>query len=152
MDLAALKTDLTRDEALRTFPYDDATGKPLQPGDRLVGKLTIGIGHNLTDNGLPLPIIEDLYEHDVAATLGALAFRLPWFPALDPMRQRALVNVAFNVGVGGLLGFRKMLAALAQQDYETAADELLDSDAARKLPARYRRLAQMIRTGKQGAE
>ena len=72
---------------------------------------------------------------------------IPWWRDLDPVRQDALINAAFNLGVHGLLGFHDTLAALSAGDWKTAAAELLDSDAARDLPERYGRLAHMLLAG-----
>ena len=60
--------------------------------------------------------------------------------------RRALLDMAYNMGVPGLLGFQKMWAALAAGDYERAAEEALDSVYARELPARAGRVADRMRS------
>ena len=84
---------------------------------------------------------------DIAAAIGSLSARVRCFDALDPVRQRALINLTFNIGIEAVLGFHKMLSALIQQDYETAAKELLFSRYAVQVGARATRLAHMLRTG-----
>lgn len=136
MDVDALAADLRRDEGLRLKPYRDT-----------VGKLTIGYGRNLDDRGISKPEAEYLLMSDIGATIQAVQAALPWFSRVDGIRQRVLVNIAFNAGVAGLLGFKRMLVALEHERFEEAADELLNSQAARDLPQRYGRLAAMLRTG-----
>jgi hypothetical protein len=52
MPITNLSAQLRRDEDEKQFAYDDATGKTLLKGDTLRGNLSIGVGHNLTANGL----------------------------------------------------------------------------------------------------
>lgn len=134
-DYAGALDDLRVDEGLRLTPYRDTRGV-----------LTIGYGINL-DQGITRVEAEMLLEGRVADRIGALTVTLPWFPTLAPARQRVLINMAYQLGVGGLLGFRHMLEALRRGDYELAADEMLDSDWARQTPARAQRLAQEMRAG-----
>lgn len=133
MDIA---TQLRRDEGVRQFPYVDT-----------VGKTTIGVGRNLTDVGLSGVEIDFLLQNDIDKVTTQLQSRLPYFDALDPMRQAVLQNMCFNLGFAGLEGFPKMLAAFAQGDWDTAADEMLNSLWATQVGARATRLAQQTRTG-----
>lgn len=59
--------------------------------------------------------------------------------------QRALGSMAYQLGPAGVMKFKRMLAALAAGDRETAADEALDSTWSRQTPARARRIAALIR-------
>lgn len=70
-----------------------------------------------------------------------------WAKGLDDARMSVVIEVAFNGGIGGLLHFPKMLAAIGAKDWPTAKAELLDSDAARDLPKRYGALAEILLTG-----
>lgn len=135
LDLDALRAELRRDEGVRLKPYTDT-----------VGKLTIGVGRNLTDVGITPEEAAFLLDNDIATALGSLATK-PWFNSLDPVRQRVLVNLCFNLGINGLLGFHRMIAALIQKDYERAAHELETSKLARQTGQRNVRLAHMLRTG-----
>lgn len=134
---AQCKEDIRRDEGLRLFPYKDS-----------LGKLTIGYGRCIETRGITRLEAEDMLEHDVASVIGALTFKLPWFGSLDPVRQRVLVNMGVQLGIGGVLNFRRMLEAIRKSDYELAADEMLDSPWAREqTPQRAKRLAAMMRSG-----
>ncbi|KVM70117.1 lysozyme [Burkholderia ubonensis] len=134
-DKAKLKTELTRDEDRRNRIYTDT-----------VGKVSGGIGRNLTDKGFRDNEIDLMYENDVAETEAWLDRNLPWWSALDSVRQRVMMNMAFNMQAK-LLGFRNFLAAAQRRDWNTAAAEMLDSVWARQVGARATRLAAMMRSG-----
>lgn len=136
MDLATLKAELRRDEGVRLKPYRDA-----------VGKLTIGVGRNLDDVGITAAEAGLLLDADVARAAADLDRALPWWRRLTEARQRALLNMAFNLGLPRLLGFEGMLAALAAGDPVRAAAEALDSRWARQVGERAQRVARMIREG-----
>ena len=63
------------------------------------------------------------------------------------LRADVLVNMAFNVGVAGLLKFRKTLEAICNDDYDTAAGEMLNSKWASQVKSRAVYLARQMRTG-----
>ena len=127
---------LRRDEGLQLFPYLDT-----------VGKTTIGIGRNLTDKGITAEEAEMLLGNDVEAIQNALGAKLPWFRGLSDARQGALINVGFNVGVVGLLGFTKTLDFMSQSNWDAAADEILNSKWASQVGDRAKRISNQIRTG-----
>lgn len=120
---------------MRLFPYTDTAGK-----------LTIGVGRNLTDRGITDAEARALLDNDINICLSALS-DFPWFVRLDPVRQRVFVDLAFNLGITRLNTFAKMLAASARADWTTASAELLDSAYAGQVGQRAITLAQMIETG-----
>lgn len=122
------------------------------------GRVTIGVGHNLESRPVPgIPcevghtITSDqarrLLIRDLADFDRALNDALPWVSSLDDARYGVLLNMAFNLGVHGLCGFRRMLAAVRSGRYDVAASEMLDSVWARQVKGRARELAQQMRTG-----
>ena len=129
-------SQLKRDEGTSQFPYKDTAGK-----------LTIGVGRNLSDVGLYPDEIDYLLTADVARVRAALSRNIGWFGGLDVVRQSALINMGFNLGVNGLLGFPNMLAAFAREDWNDAANEMLDSMWAKQVGDRAQRLATQIKTG-----
>lgn len=136
MKLGLLKQDLTRDEALRLKPYRCTSGK-----------LTIGVGRNLDDVGITADEALLLLDNDIRNVLAELDRALPWWRRMSEPRQRALANMAFNVGVPRLLGFKLMLAALQASDFAGAAREAIDSKWARQVGARAHRIASMLAEG-----
>lgn len=135
-DRQALIAELTRDEGLRFKPYKCTAGK-----------LTIGIGRNLDDVGISEEEAYFLCGNDIDAAADDLDQNVPWFRQLSDTRQRALVNMCFNLGWPRLSGFRNMLVALKEGDYDRAASEALDSRWARQVGARSERIAEMYRNG-----
>lgn len=127
--------ELLRDEGLKLTAYTDT-----------VGILTIGIGHNLN-----VPISEaaakQIFLDDLDRHRTDLFNALPWVSSLDDVRQRVLVNMAFNLGVPGLLKFANTLELVHTGHYAAAADAMLQSLWARQVKSRALRLAQMMRTG-----
>lgn len=112
---------------------------------------TIGVGHlvdaRFTGAGLPDVIIDALLAIDVDTKTAELEKAMPWVATLDPVRHAALVDMAFNLGVNGLMGFPKFLAALRLGDYSAAVGEMLNSKWATQVGARANRLSAMILTG-----
>ena len=135
-DRAALRDQLIAHEGLRLRVYLDT-----------VGKATIGVGRNLVDRGITTDEALMLLDHDVDECDGDLR-AFGWFAALDPVRQRALVDLRFNLGPYRFRGFVKMLDALARQDYAGAAIELASSAWATQVqPSRVACLVRQLRTG-----
>lgn len=69
------------------------------------------------------------------------------YPKLNPVRQAVLLSMCHQVGLDGLIKFRKMWIAIEAQDWKEAAAQILDSKAHKQAPARYVRNAQMMRLG-----
>ncbi len=131
-----LKQLLVQHESYRQFPYADITGH-----------LTVGIGRNLTDRGISTTEAFYLLDDDIMYFSAKLAHFLQCFNQLDENRQIALIDMCFNVGIQGFLGFKKMVAALESHDYERAANEMMDSKWAEQVGDRATTLANIIRTG-----
>ena len=112
-----------------------------------VGKLTIGVGRNLDDVGISESEAETMLRSDIARSESDLDRTQPFWRTLNDARQEALANMCFNMGITRLLKFRRMWGALMANDFNTAADEALDSRWARQVGARADELAEQIRTG-----
>ena len=112
------------------------------------GYETIGVGRNIAESGIGLSDdeIDYLLENDIKRCKQEL-ISLSWFPDLDAVRQDAIVNLCFNLGLTRLMGFQNAMGAMAVGDYEKAADEFLDSRWAKQVGQRSLDVAHMIRTG-----
>jgi lysozyme len=143
MTTAYLISDLKRDEGLRSEAYPD----PLSGGD----PWTIGYGHTGPEVHAGLiwnqDQCEDALAEDIVTHEEGLDTEIPWWRGLDDLRQDVLSNMAFNLGVGGLLNFQNMLAATQAGDYTTAAAEMLDSQWANQVGQRAVRLSDQMATG-----
>ncbi|ELC0802408.1 TPA: glycoside hydrolase family protein [Klebsiella pneumoniae] len=133
------------------------------------GYWTIGIGHLVTKNPSKEQAIACLDKELNRVTSGVISkseseqlFNLDISRALRDIerselssiyiqtngpRRAALVNLTFQLGLAGVLKFRKMIQYLKVGNYEAAADEGLDSKWARQTPNRARRVSEVIRTG-----
>jgi lysozyme len=110
-------------------------------------KWTIGVGRNLEDVGLSEEEIDMLLLNDIKRTKELMDDYIPWYNDLDKVRQEALINFVFNVGIGTAMKFKKAMAALEAHDYDTAAIEMLDSNWAKQVGSRAEEVTQMIKTG-----
>lgn len=153
-DRDRLIQDLIRDEDIRQFAYDDATGKPVKPDSHIFGKITIGIGRNLVDLGLSRNEAIYLANNDISRLESELDRAWPYWRELSAGRQRAMLNMAFNLGISGLLKFRDMLTAMERGDFEAAAREAYDSHWAQQVgdgpggkDDRADRIVKLIREG-----
>lgn len=136
-----LRQQLEGDEGRRKQAYQDH-----------LGFWTIGIGR-LVDarkagSGLRDVEIDFMFENDVRDRELELARRIPWFMKLNEPRRAALVNMSFQLGVDGLLGFPRMLGALRDERWHEAETHAIDSKWAKQdTPKRAARVARQLRTG-----
>jgi lysozyme len=135
-DIAVLRAELKRDEGLRLFPYVDS-----------VGKVTIGYGRNLTDNGINQEEAAAMLEQDIQRHVSDLIIAFPWVLTLDPARQIVLGNMAFNLGITRLRLFKRFLASVQAGQYAQAAIEMLESRWAEQVGPRATRLASVMHSG-----
>jgi len=131
-----LREQLTRDEDRRHLPYRD-----------LYGWLTIGVGRNLDAVGISDDEIDLMLDHDIKRAAHAVHVRAPWSDTIAEPRRSVLIAMAFNMGPGGLMGFKRMLAACEGQHWDAAAAEMLDSRWAGQVGDRAKRLAQQMAQG-----
>ena len=121
-------------------------GKRAKPYLDTRAKWTIGIGRNLTDKGLSEDEIIHLFNNDIADAIDDVRHVCSIYDQLSRARQMVLISLAFNLGCDKLSKFVRFLGAIHREAWDEAADEILDSEAARHdAPARYATLARMMR-------
>jgi lysozyme len=135
-----LRTQLIAEEGRRNTAYLDTLGIP-----------TIGVGHTGPEVHLGLVWPDDLVDRtldlDIAAKTAQVEAALPWLPRLNEPRQAVLLQMAFQLGTRGLLGFPNTLAAMHDGRWDQAADGMLASKWAQQTPNRVARLAKQMLTG-----
>lgn len=157
LSLDEIKQRLAVHEGFRSKPYRCTANK-----------LTIGIGRNIEDRPFTeeeLRLVDKDYmtkgitkaqafailARDVMQFDFELRQNIPFYERLDDERQYALLDMAFNMGIGnnkkGLLSFKKMLRYIGTGFYKQAAVECLNSKYGRELPTRAGRIARTIETG-----
>lgn len=122
-------------------------GLRLKPYTCPSGKLTIGYGHNLEDNGITKEMAEDLLYLDLEVANMECYAKIPCYSILDDGRRFVLLDMCFNMGINKLLTFKKMLSALNKKDFVEAKKQLLDSKYARQVGNRAQVLARILETG-----
>lgn len=152
-----LDAELIRDEGLVTGRAYRCTA----------GKLTVGVGHNLDANpltpdqekrlgitnaqarekGLTRSQAIMLLHDDIRECEGQLDKALPWWRELDDTRQRVMLNMCFNMGIGTLLTFKNTLRLIETHQFEMAATGMRASKWASQVKGRADRLANMMRVG-----
>ncbi len=130
-----LVEQLRRDEGVRYTPYRDTQGY-----------LTVGVGRNIDTVPFVDSEVNLMLQNDIEDKQKRLE-QFPWYVGLDEVRRAAITNMAFNLGVSGLLRFPHMIAALAVQDWATANSEMLNSAWSRQVGDRANRLALQILRG-----
>lgn len=128
---------IKRHEGYRGYVYRDS-----------VGVLTAGWGHAFHEGSeIPTDVATRLLWHDLySVTQDYERLNLQLDPG-DTVREFVIKDMLFNLGVGKLFGFSKMIAAIKRKDYLAAATEMLDSKWARQVGARAVELAEMMRAG-----
>lgn len=135
MNMARLRETITRHEGSRLDMYQDT-----------LGIWTIGVGHNIQEKGISPKVMEIMLEEDLEEAISELKRSVSFFSRMPEQVQEALVNLSFNMGIPRLMQFRKTLAYLRDGEFESAADELLDSRYAEQVGHRALEVADMIRT------
>jgi len=138
-DNTLLLQEIRCDEGVVPHAYQDSLGYWTVGVGRLIDKRR---GGKLSDDE-----IDYLLVNDITRFVDELDARLPWWRTLSPVRQRVMVNMAFNLGTAGLLGFRNTLKPVEAGRYDLAAKGMLASKWATQVKGRAVRLADMMRAG-----
>jgi lysozyme len=146
MNIDKLREQLVVHEGLRLKPYRDT-----------VGVWTIGVGRNMQANpiedeigrrvgpeGITRAEAMLLLRNDINRTVRDVRNNISFFDRLSEPRQHVIVDMAFNLGITGLLKFKKTLSSIEKGAYHQAAVEMLDSTWAQQVKGRARRLSDMM--------
>ena len=134
-----LKQQLIRDEGSVSHAYEDN-----------LGFTTIGVGRLIDfrrGGGVSDSEIDYLLSNDIEEKTAQILAALPWASKLSETRRAVLINMAFQLGINGLLKFKRALGSIEDGQYSEAAMEMLDSLWAQQTPERAKRLAKQMTTG-----
>lgn len=134
-----LEDQLRRDEGEVLYAYQDH-----------LGYWTIGIGiliDKRKGGGITKEESSYLFQSRLRKMKAELIQKLPWVDTLDEVRQGALLNMAFQMGVEGLLTFVNSLELVRKGEYAAAASNMLKSKWAEQTPNRAYRITQQIKNG-----
>lgn len=117
-----------------------------------MGKLTIGWGRNIQDNGISVAVAEVMLSEDITIAISdAQRVFGKAFDEASPNRQAALIEMAFNLGLTRLQKFVRMIGAVKVGDWDAAAYHAQDSAWYRQVtpkpPGRGDRIVEMLRNG-----
>lgn len=130
-DVTALVDHLTREEGFRPTVYTDTRGVP-----------TIGYGTtNMTE-----PEARAVLEIRVDGIIDDLTERWPPYASAPDSVRVALGDMAYQLGVDGLLEFRRMLRLVAADSLDAAAEDALGTLWARQTPVRAQTAARLFRS------
>lgn len=104
------------------------------------------LGFDTIGFGTKLPLSEDeailILEHRLKAKIKELEQKEPFVNKLPLNKQEILAEMAYQMGVGGVLKFKKMWEALKRFDYKEASKQMLDSSWAKQTPNRAKKLSE----------
>lgn len=130
-----LRPRLKKHEGIRLKPYKDFRGN-----------ITIGIGRCLDTKGISEHEAEYLLQNDMIESIRLVKENVPWSWNLDNDRFSVLAEMAFQMGIGGLLLFKRFLLLIEGGYFDAAAKEMLDSKWAREdSPKRALELFEIMR-------
>ncbi len=124
---------LIKHEGLKRHPYKDTKGK-----------ITIGIGRNLTDRGLGVEEVIFLVKNDIAISYNDLNNIFNKFNKFSVSRKIALIDMMFNLGYNKFSTFKKMIKAINDNDWERASAEALNSVWAKQVGERAKTIAKEL--------
>jgi len=102
-------------------------GISLKPYYCPAGKLTIGVGRNLQDNGISYNEVIYLLENDIDRCIRELRTIFKDFDELPENIQIALIDMIFNLGKTRFLKFKNMIQAIKDRDFKRASEEAKNS-------------------------
>jgi len=125
---------LEKHEGFRQFVYKDSLGIE-----------TIGIGRNLKNRGVTRAEALYLLENDIADFTKQLRDRLYWFDSIHEDAQMVLIDMAFNMGIGGLMTFTQTLEHIKNENYKKASETMLQSLWAKQVGTRATELSDILK-------
>lgn len=121
-------------------------GLVLKPYKCPAGKLTIGYGHNLEDNGLSQSVCEYILIDDIEEAKRNLyaIFTKDFFDTLKDNQKIALIDMMFNLGLSKFLTFKKFIKAVKERNWDKSSVEMIHSKAYIQAKRRYQLLSEQI--------
>jgi len=143
MNRKRLKAQLIYDEGVRASAYQDSEDY-----------WTIGVGRLIDEKKggkLSADEIEYLLDNDIDKVINQVIREFDWYYDLSEVRKEVILNMAFNLGIGGVKKFKNMINALKRHDWDDASREMLDSKWTGQVGQRAIRLSEAMRTDSWGS-
>ena len=113
MDRERIETMLRLHEGVKNTAYKDTKGI-----------WTIGVGHNM-EEPISNAAVSQIFQDDLNIVIAEAESKLSWFSDMDEVRQAAIIDMLFNMGMPTFLKFKKTIGYLQEGDYESASAEIL---------------------------
>ena len=107
---------------------------------------TIGFGFNL-DVGISQELALLMMRHQITEVRMQCLQSFPWFSKLNEVRRAVVIDMVYNLGMGGFRKFRRTIGYIKSEDYIMAGEEMLDSLWARQVGSRAIDLYEMMQSG-----
>jgi Phage lysozyme. len=127
-ELLALVTDLNEED-----------GKPWTYGFGFTSKVT-------PDGRISRQMAERKLEEHILQMDALLSSKLSWYKDASNVTKSVLINMAFNMGIYGLLSFKNTLKFIAAKNYEQAASNMKLSLWYRQVGSRAKELVARMAT------
>ena len=142
MEYDDLKARIKKHEGFRDTVYLDS-----------LGKRTVGYGHLCVENTwndnkkYSEAFLNIIFDKDFDNAKDN-AHKLIGDMALHHQAKCVLIEMVFQLGIGGVSKFKNMWKALGEGNYQTASEEMLDSRWAKQTPKRAEELPNVIKSCK----
>ena len=122
-------------------------GLSLKPYHCPAGKLTIGVGRNIEDNGISEEEAMIMLENDIQRSISDLykVFSMETFDKFPAKTKMALIDMIFNLGYPRFIKFKKMIKALKDFDYEKASIEAVNSLWCKQVGSRCKEVSEYLK-------
>lgn len=134
--LETVSSLLISEEGFRQFAYKDTKGI-----------ISVGFGRNLRDTGISRDEARMLLENDIKRVYSELLREIPWICQLEHIRKAVIIDMAYNMGVKELMGFKKFLGYVQRCQWLEAGKEMLNSKWWTDVGRRAVKLRKIIETG-----
>lgn len=136
---------ISQHEGSREHAYDDVTGKEVKAP---FGKLTIGIGFNIQDMGIPDEVSRYWLEYNIRTfCVPVVKGVFTKFMDFSTHRQYALIDMVYNLGATRFCEFKDMINSICANNWSLASIQALDSTWARQTGDRAKRDAEGLLKG-----
>ena len=113
----------------------------------IANKWTCGYGRNCEDNGFSEDEVELMLQNDINQATKDVRSIFLGFDGFLENRQIALINMLFNLGKTKFLGFKKMITAIKNSNWDEAARQAADSKWHNQVGARALEIERLLEEG-----
>jgi lysozyme len=110
-----------------------------------LGYETIGYGFAIKNLILEEDIAGIILERKLLKLITDIYTRLPWVDKMPPKVEEVIIEMCYQLGIGGFSKFKKTIAFLKYGDFEKAGEEMLDSRWAKQTPNRARGMSEIVK-------